>query len=94
MEVTKNFLFLSVATITVAFASPSVFTKMKSRITLRVPCKKSNSFPKRHGADYDITSSLGDPGGVVGLAAVLSPTVAIALSGDPGGDFILGGDFD
>ena len=67
---------------------------MKSRITLRVPCKKSNSFPKRHGAKYDITSSLGDPGGVVGLAAVLSPTVAIALSGDPGGDFILGGDFD
>ena len=39
------------------------------------------------------TSSLGDPGGVVGLAAVLSPIVAVTLSGDLGGDFSFDGDF-
>lgn len=39
------------------------------------------------------TSSLGDPGGVVGLATVLSPTVAVTVEGDLKGDFVLGGDF-
>ena len=39
------------------------------------------------------TSSLGDPGGVVGLAAVLSPTVAVTVVGDLEGDLVTGGDF-